>query len=60
MTRKQFEAKYRNAWAKLVKSGQYTPEGQQALKTLSALYDLNPEWADDAEDQRIDDARMNG
>tara|TARA_R110000822_G_scaffold21707_2_gene68538 strand:+ start:355 stop:537 length:183 start_codon:yes stop_codon:yes gene_type:complete len=60
MTREQFKTQYHNAWAKLVKSGQYTPEGQQAIETLSALYDMNSEWADDVEDQRIDDARMNG
>ena len=60
MTREQFETQYHNAWAKLVKSGQYTPEGQQAIETLSALYDMKSEWAYDVEDQMIDDARMNG
>lgn len=60
MNRKEFEAAYWAAWSRLVKAGQYTTDGQSAIETLSSMYDQHPAWADDAEDQMIDDRRMNG
>ena len=58
MTTAQFRAAYYNALVALFKTTPGTREGHDASEACARLYDMDPELADDVDDQLADDRRM--